>query len=194
MRLSTAVLLGLLIPGTAFAWPWSQDMMNQPAVKPQKPVEMDGKLEMVPYPKRSIPVTGLPTKIHNRDEAKNLKNPTPPTEASINRGRNLFRIYCSACHGLTGGANSPVTAKIGAINLREDYAQKQLTEGWIFGTITFGSYVMPAYGDPMAREDHRGANDLSVKERWDVVNYVKHGMLKDPADLNHEEMHTAQSN
>jgi len=127
MRLLTVVLLGLLIPSAAYAWPWSQDMMNQPSIKPQKPVEMDGKLEMVPFPKRSIPVGGFPTKIHNRDEAKDLKNPTPPSEASIGRGRNLFRIYCSACHGLTGGANSPVTQRIGAINLREDYAQKQLS-------------------------------------------------------------------
>ena len=148
---------------------------------------------MTPFPARSVPVTGYPTTIHNRDEAKDLKNPTPPTEESINRGRNLFKIYCSACHGLTGGANSPVTQKIGAINLREDYAQQQLTEGWIFGTITFGSYVMPAYGDPMGREDRRGANDLSVPERWDVVNYVKHGMLNDPEDLNNDQVHTAKS-
>jgi hypothetical protein len=91
---------------------------------------------------------------------------------------------------LNGGANSPVTAKIGAINLREDYVQKELTEGWIFGTITFGSFVMPAYGDPMGREDRRGANDLSVEERWNVVNYVKHGLLKEP-EL--PESHTAQS-
>ena len=148
---------------------------------------------MTPFPARSVPVTGYPTTIHNRDEAKDLKNPTPPTEESINRGRNLFKIYCSACHGLTGGANSPVTQKIGAINLRDDYAQQQLTEGWIFGTITFGSYVMPAYGDPMGREDRRGANDLSVPERWDVVNYVKHGMLNDPEDLNNDQVHTAKS-
>ena len=186
MRFIKGVLLGLLIPSAAFAWPWSQDMMNQPSIKPQEG-------PMTPFPARSVPVTGYPTTIHNRDEAKDLKNPTPPTEESINRGRNLFKIYCSACHGLTGGANSPVTQKIGAINLREDYAQQQLTEGWIFGTITFGSYVMPAYGDPMGREDRRGANDLSVPERWDVVNYVKHGMLKDPEDLNNEQVHTAKS-
>lgn len=183
MRLSKLVLLGLLIPGAAFAWPWSQDMMNQPSIKPQEGT-------MVPFPARSVPVTGIPTKIHNRDEAKELKNPIPLTDASLKKGRTLFRIYCAACHGLNGGANSPITAKIGAINLREDYAQKELTEGWIFGTITFGSAIMPAYGDPMGRDDRRGANDLSVEERWNVVNYVKHGLLKEPEM---PESHTAQS-
>lgn len=173
MRLWKVMLIGMIMPGTAFAWPWSQDMMNQPSIKPQ-----EGK--MVPFPARSVPVTGIPTKVHNRDETKDLKNPIPLTEASLKAGRTLFRIYCAACHGLNGGANSPVTSKIGAINLREDYAQKELTEGWIFGTITFGSAIMPAYGDPMGREDKRGSNDLSVEERWHVVNYLKHGLLKEP--------------
>jgi mono/diheme cytochrome c family protein len=193
MRLWKVMLIGMMMPGAALAWPWSQDMMNQPSIKPQKPIEYDGKLQMMPFPPRSVPVTGIPTQIHNRDEAKGLTNPIPPTEASINKGRTLFRIYCAACHGLTGGANSPITPKIGAINLREDYAQKQLTEGWIFGTITFGSAIMPAYGDPMGRDDLRGANDLTVEERWNVVNYVKHGMLKDPEDINHLPEHMAQA-
>ena len=188
MRLLKGVLLGLLIPSAAFAWPWSQDMMNQPSIKPQ-----EGKEATLPFPAHSVPVTGLPTAIHTREEAKGLTNPIPPSEESINKGRTLFRIYCAACHGLTGGANSPITPLMGAINLREDYAQKELTEGWIFGTITFGSAIMPAYGDPMGRDDRRGANDLSVEERWNVVNYVKHGMIKDPEDINHLQVHTAQA-
>jgi len=187
MRVLKLLLLGVLVPSAAFAWPWSQDMMNQPSIKPQ-----EGRDATRPFPEHSVPVAGFPTKIHNREEAKGLNNPTPPTEESINRGRTLFRIYCAACHGLTGGANSPVTDKIGAINLRDDYVQKQLTEGWIFGTITFGSAIMPAYGEPTGRDDRRGANDLSVEERWDVVNYVRHAMLKDPEDINHLQVHTAQ--
>jgi hypothetical protein len=40
---------------------------------------------------------------------------------------------------------------------------------------------MPAYGVPTAREDNRGSNDLSVEERWHVVNYVRHGLAKEAA-------------
>ncbi len=161
-----------MFPSLALAWPWSTDMMNQPSIKPQEGV-------MVPFPKRSIPVTGIPTKVANREEAKGLHNPIPVSAASLAKGRVLFRIYCSACHGLTGKADSPVSPKIGAISLVDDYVQKNLTEGWIFGTITFGSYVMPAYGKPSGRDDLRGSNDLSVEERWNVVNYIKHGLAKD---------------
>jgi mono/diheme cytochrome c family protein len=99
----------------------------------------------------------------------------------MKKGRNLFRIYCAACHGLTGKAESPVSGKIGAIELTSDYVQKDLTEGWIFGTITFGSAIMPAYGVPSANAESRGSNDLSVEERWHVVNYVRNGLLKEPS-------------
>jgi len=163
-----------MFPSVVLAWPWSTDMMDQPSIKPQEGV-------MTPFPKHSVPVQGIPTKVANREEAKPLKNPIPLTPASLKKGKTLFRIYCSACHGLTGKADSPVSPKIGAISLVDDYVQHQLTEGWVFGTITFGSYVMPAYGAPEMRDDKRGSDDLSVEERWNVVNYVKHGLANDAA-------------
>lgn len=169
MKKYISFIVLLLAPSMVMAWPWSQDMMNQPSIKPQEG-------PMTPFPRRSVPVMGIPTKVASREEAKSLVNPVPVTAASLKKGRTLFRIICSACHGLTGKADSPVSPKIGAIDLTSDYVQKNLTEGWIWGTITFGSYVMPAYGVP---NEQGGSNDLSVKERWEVVNYVKHGLLKE---------------
>lgn len=166
-KIILGVVIAMLVPAIAMAWPWSQDMMNQPSIKPQEGV-------MTPFPHRSVPVTGIPTKVANREEAKSLVNPIPATADSIKKGRTLFRIYCSACHGLSGKADSPISPKIGAIDLTDDYVQKTLTEGWVWGTITFGSYVMPAYGVP---GEQGGSNDLSVEERWHVVNFVKTGML-----------------
>ena len=160
------------MPAVAMAWPWSTDMMNQPSIKPQ-----EGK--MFPFPKRSIPVMGIPTKVKSREEAKEMKNPIPVTATSIKKGRTLFRIYCSACHGLSGKADSPVSNKIGAVDLTQDYVQ-QYPDGWIWGTITFGSYVMPAYGVPSYESG--GNNDLTVEERWNVVNYVKNA-LKDEKEV-----------
>jgi mono/diheme cytochrome c family protein len=163
------ILVMLVTPSLALAWPWSQDMMNQPSIKPQEGA-------MTPFPKRSVPVMGIPTKVANRDETKDLVNPVAVSAASLKKGRNLFLIYCAACHGLTGKADSPVSGKIGAIDLTDDYVQKSLTEGWLWGTITFGSYVMPAYG---VSGEQGGSNDLSVEERWHVVNYVRNGLVKE---------------
>ena len=166
---NTIIALALILvcmPALVFAWPWSTDMMNQPSIKPQ-----EGK--MIPFPARSVPVFGIPTKVHNREEAKALKNPIAPSAESIKKGRTLFRIYCSACHGLSGKADSPVSGKIGAADLTQDYVQAY-PDGYIWGTITFGSVIMPPYGVPSY--ERGGSNDLSVMERWNVVNYVKHAL------------------
>ncbi len=169
MKKLSVIAAAVMLPSVAMAWPWSTDMMNQPSIKPQEGT-------MTPFPSRSVPVTGIPTTVANREETRAMINPVAATEASIKKGRNLFKIYCSACHGLTGKADSPVSSKIGAIDLTDGYVQNDLTEGWLWGTITFGSYVMPAYG---VVGEQGGSNDLSVEERWHVVNYIKHALVKD---------------
>lgn len=178
-RIGLAALL-TIAPIAAFAWPWSTDMMNQPSVKPQELAP--GRDTLFPFPARSIPTQGIPTQINSKEEAESLKSPVPVNAETLKKGRQLFRIICAACHGLSGKADSPVSGKIGAIDLTEDYVQKVLTEGWVFGTITFGGRaIMPAYGAPARAEDKRGSNDLSIEERWLVVNYVKHGLTQEPA-------------
>lgn len=171
MRFKSFIASAMMMPAVALAWPWSTDMMNQPNIKPQ-----EGR--MLDFPAGVIPVGGIPTKVANREAAKGMSNPIEATPESIAKGRTLFKIYCAACHGMTGGADSPVSGKIGAIALNDSYVQENLTEGWLWGTITFGSYVMPAYGVPQGK---RGSNDLNVEERWHVVNYVKNGLVKDHA-------------
>lgn len=168
MRKYFTIAMLSLMPMQAFAWPWSQDMMDQPSIKPQEGVPFA-------FPARSVPVTGIPTKVANREAADSLTNPIPVSEASLKTGKNLFKIYCAACHGLTGTADSPVSPKIGAADLTADYIQNY-SDGWIWGTITFGSAIMPAYGKP---GEGGGSNDLSVEERWHVVNYVKNKLVQD---------------
>ncbi len=177
----TLLFVAALLPGLAHAWPWSQDMMNQLSVKPEE--IPPGRDSMMPFPERSVPIQGIPTKVNNLEEASTLINPTAVTEASLKNGRTLYRIICAACHGLGGKGvddpiDSPVAEKIGAANLITEYVQQQLTEGWIFGTITFGSAstLMPAYG---VTNGDAGSNDLTPEERWDVVNYVRHGLVKE---------------
>lgn len=161
-----------LAPAPVHAWPWSTDMMNQPNFKPQEGV-------MHPFPKRSVPVTGIPTEIIDRDEAEEMTNPHPPSPSSIKEGRTLFRIYCSACHGLTGRGDTPVAELIGTVDLTDPDMVGDMTDGWIFGTITFGSAIMPAYGVPNEEGEQRGSNDLNVEERWHVVNYIRNGLVAD---------------
>jgi len=173
MKFKSVIAASMMMPAVALAWPWSTDMMNQPNIKPQEGTMLD-------FPERSIPVGGIPTQVADREASRDLVNPVEATGDSIDMGRNLYKVYCAACHGLTGAADSPLSGKIGAINLTDDYVQ-EMSEGWIWGTITFGSYVMPSYGVPTGRPDSRGSNDLNVEERWHVVNYIKQNLVKDNA-------------
>lgn len=176
--LGLAVLAGILTldAGSAHAWPWTTDMMNQKSVKPQEQIR--------PLPQRSVPITGIPSAAwEDRDATEDLQNPHPASAQSLAKGKKLFRIYCAACHGLTGRAESEVALRgMPANDLTDEYVQVDMTDGWVFGTITFGSAIMPPYGRPGDQDgEARGSNDLSVDERWDVVNYVKH-QLKADAD------------
>lgn len=161
-----------LAPLLAGAWPWSRDMANQISVKPQH-----GPDSVRPFPARSVPMAGTKTLIHvhDRDGAMALVNPNPATEESIAHGRKFFQIFCTPCHGKSGVGDGLVGAKflIRPFDLTAENEQKTVPEGYIFGTVMFGGAFMPSYG-----------NDLSPSEIWDLVNYVRHGLVADGAKAN----------
>jgi mono/diheme cytochrome c family protein len=159
--IALALVAGLALPGVAGAWPWSKDMANYIAIKPQA--------HPMPFPQRSIPVPGTATVyVADKEEAAKLPNPIPATPDSIEKGRQLFTIYCVPCHGVSGTGNGLVGEKLvlRPFDLTSPSVQA-ISDGLIFGYITFGGAVMPIYG-----------NDLSPTERWHVVNYVRNVLGK----------------
>jgi mono/diheme cytochrome c family protein len=115
----------------------------------------------LPVPSQSIPVEG-PAYIPNMGAPQ---NPVSADAASLARGEELFNITCTACHGTEGKGNGPVAAFLqnkkpidltGPIGI-------SLSDGAIFMTISNGTPGgMPALNE-----------NLTVRERWDVVNYVR---------------------
>jgi mono/diheme cytochrome c family protein len=162
-----AVVVLALLPAVAGAWPWSRDMANQISIKPQH-----GPDSIRPFPQRSVPMAGTKTllHVHDRDGAMTLANPVAASAESIGHGRKFFQIFCTPCHGKSGTGDGPVGEKflIRPFDLTADNEQKVLSEGYIYGTVSFGGALMPSYG-----------NDLSPNEIWDVVNYVRHGLIAD---------------
>ncbi len=155
---------GAVLPGTALAWPWSRDMTDSIAIKPQK--------QPMPFPSRSVPVPDTATvHVADRDEAAKLPNPIPATADSVHRGKQLFTIYCTPCHGVSGTGDGLVGEKLvmRPFDLTSPSVQS-IPDGLIFGYITFGGAVMPIYG-----------NDMSPSERWHVVNYVRSAFGKPSA-------------
>src|SRR5207248_11037513 len=64
----------------------------------------------------TVPITGgmLPLRPENEADLpamNRVKNPIPNTSESLNRGKELWGIYCLPCHGVEGRGNGPVAPK-----------------------------------------------------------------------------------
>ncbi len=131
---------------------WNSFMKVQPAYRP-----MDDPL---PVPTDSIPVEGA---AYVAGEGA-PSNPVPADPVSIARGRELFSVDCALCHGPQGKGNGPIATYLQ--NKPADLtsaAVQSFSDGAIFMTISNGvAGKMPALNE-----------NLNVRERWDVVNYVK---------------------
>jgi mono/diheme cytochrome c family protein len=93
-----------------------------------------------------------------------LKNPLPVEmkEKWEKEGEELFGKYCIHCHGATGQGDGKVAAKLPGPPPAYNGPLKNLPEGKIFHSITYGKNSMGP---------HRGI--LSAEERWKLVYYVQ---------------------
>ena len=132
---------------------WISFMEIQPAYRAME--------EPLPPPEHSIPIEG-PIAIPGLGAPE---NPMPADEASLARGKELYTINCQMCHGVTGlgnGTIAPFLLNFKPANLTSQVAQSK-SDGSIFLTISNGlEGRMPALNE-----------NLTVSERWDVVNYVR---------------------
>jgi S-disulfanyl-L-cysteine oxidoreductase SoxD len=147
------VVLQLLV-GSAYSFPWSRDMKDQPSIKPHEAPRRP--------PAGTVPRDGWERPMTREEMGKSLANPMPVTRQSIENGRRLFEIYCALCHGTNAKGMGPVAMKfIPPPDLTLPFFQQQ-TDGYIYGTIRNGGPIMPAHGDL-----------LTPKERWDIVNFLR---------------------
>lgn len=152
--LTLGVLLGVLM---LFSYDiikidWVSFMEIQPSYR-----QMENPL---PIPDRSIPVEGAAF-IPNMGAPE---NPTSADEASLSRGKELYAINCLMCHGAGGEGNGAFAALLmnPPANLVSDLVQSK-SDGSFFLTISNGvDGRMPALNE-----------NLTVSERWDVVNYLR---------------------
>jgi len=91
-------------------------------------------------------------------------NPVVADQTSIERGAELYGIDCSLCHGTRGKGDGPIASHLE--NKPFDLTSfpiHSFTDGGIFFVISSGvPGKMPTLNE-----------NLTVLERWDVVNYVR---------------------
>jgi len=132
---------------------WPTFLKTQPSFKPME--------DPLPVPAQSVPIEG-PAYIPNMGAPA---NPVPADDASVGRGAELFHINCTACHGADGKGDGPVAAFLKNKKPADltSPAVQFLSDGAIFMVITNGRPgAMPALNE-----------NLTVRERWDVVNFIR---------------------
>ncbi len=105
----------------------------------------------------------LPNDSNGYKMSASVKNPLGPlsTADSLEAAR-LFNINCAICHGATGVANGPLSAKIGAIANLTLPLYVAMADGTMFHSINYGKNNMGSY-----------ASQLDRKQRWMIIQYIR---------------------
>ncbi|MNQ31297.1 Cytochrome c [compost metagenome] len=90
----------------------------------------------------------------------NLKSPLDSLSKNLDKGKELFDIYCMSCHGASGDGKGKLVEREKFLGV-PSYADRPITEGSVFHVITYGLNAMGSH-----------ANQLSAHERWLVTDYV----------------------
>ncbi|MHB8930331.1 MAG: quinol:electron acceptor oxidoreductase subunit ActD [Melioribacteraceae bacterium] len=91
-----------------------------------------------------------------------LVNPIPISKESLKLGQVKFDIYCSPCHGYHAEGNSRLRGQFPNPPSLHSEKVRNWSDGRIFAVLTEGQNIMPSY-----------ATQLSVDERWAVINYLR---------------------
>jgi mono/diheme cytochrome c family protein len=95
-------------------------------------------------------------------EAKKMKNPIKATQASIQKGKEIYEKKCALCHGIEGDGNGPASVGLNPkpTNFKESHGEK-MTDGEHFWKVSKGKGPMPSF-----------EKDLNEEQLWHVINYI----------------------
>jgi mono/diheme cytochrome c family protein len=144
-------VVGLLFTYELIRIPFATNMADQPSVDYQEGPRL------LP-PDGAVPVQGLSV-----IPEEFPVNPVPADEVSLQRGNILYGIHCQVCHGEQGHGDGPLATYFD--RTPQNLTGPQITaefDGSVYLTIVQGFGQMP----PLAE-------NLTPRERWDVVNYVR---------------------
>lgn len=110
-----------------------------------------------------------------RATAELLDNPFPITANGLERGKELYEIFCGICHGNKGDGNGYLVSEENsnavypaqpAILLSDEFSAA--SNGRYYHAIMYGKNVMGGYADKM-----------SYEERWQVIHWIRALQAKD---------------
>ncbi|MBI3137174.1 MAG: cytochrome c [Sphingobacteriales bacterium] len=103
-----------------------------------------------------------------------VKNPLDSASLDSKEAERLFLVNCAICHGPKLDGNGPLWASgvfpVAPRNLVGDPLMLAMAEGTMFHSVTYGRNTMGSY-----------ASQLSTRQRWQVIAYVKAQQAKKTA-------------
>ena len=162
----------LLVSGSVGCWEqwsesWFPQMKWQKAVQAFERVEFNGQVDPFMPPEGAVAIDAEKPLVGQYDPAADrLQNPQPANFKSVARGQEIYEIYCTTCHGVTGMGDGPVSM---AGDVKGPFAgvfplvtAAARTDGYLYNLILGGGQRMPGY----AR--------IAPEDRWHLVNYVRY--------------------
>ena len=136
------------------------------------PAPVEGTIkrgELFPY--------SLPNDSNGYKMSATIQNPLPPlNKTELAEAARHYNINCGICHGAKMDAQGPLATggKVPAIANLTLKQYVDMPEGTMFHSITYGKNNMGSY-----------ASQLTQKQRWQVIHYVKSVQLgtADPVDI-----------
>ncbi|MFB0938779.1 MAG: cytochrome c [Urechidicola sp.] len=90
----------------------------------------------------------------------NLKNPLDSL-VDAKRGKSLYGIYCTSCHGDKGEGQGELVKREKFLGI-PNYKDRDLTDGNIYHAIMYGKNLMGSH-----------SSQLTEEERWQIVAHVQ---------------------
>jgi len=152
-------------------WDYFPDMAYSNAYETYSPnpVFEDGKTLQSPVEgsisRDALPFAYGPSPEERTRAGRELDNPVEYTGDNLKRGTEVYRVFCSSCHGELGdGKGYLVTSGVYKYPVRTLLSEdmKNRPDGEIFHTITMGFGVMGPHGSMIRPED-----------RWKAILYIR---------------------
>ena len=90
----------------------------------------------------------------------NLKNPLDSL-VDVKRGKALYGIYCTSCHGDKGAGQGELVKREKFLGI-PNYKDRDLTDGNIYHVIMYGKNLLGSH-----------SSQLTEEERWQIVAHVQ---------------------
>jgi mono/diheme cytochrome c family protein len=157
---ATYFSLNILMNITPFNWMADQQKLS---AQQRSSIFKNNSGMLVPVP-GTVARNKMPYQFAGQPDlaGQKLVNPIPVSKESLKLGQVKFDIYCSPCHGFNADGNSRLHGQFPNPPTLHSDKIRNWTDARIFAVITEGQNVMPSY-----------ASQLTVDERWSVINYVR---------------------